>query len=366
MIGATINGTGALVMRAEQVGAETLLAQIVAMVPRRSAAARRSRARRRRRRLLRARGDRDRRRHVRRLGLVGPEPRLAHALVNAVAVLIIACPCALGLATPMSIMVATGKGATLGVLFRNAEAIEVLRKVDTLVVDKTGTLTEGKPKLVIGRRCSAICRRAELLRLAAASSAAASIRSPPRSSQGADERGVADRRGRGVRVRHRQGRARNGRTDARSRSAIARSWRRWASIRGRWPRPRRGAAGDGQTVMFVAVDGRAGGPARRRRSDQGHHARSAPTAAPGRAPHRDADRRQPNDRRSRRQEAGHRRGHRGGPARSERPMRSSGCRRRGGSSRWRATASTTRRRSRRPRSASRWGPEPTSPWRAPA
>jgi len=80
--------------------------------------------------------------------LAGPEPRLAHALVNAVAVLIIACPCALGLATPMSIMVATGKGASLGVLFRNAEAIEVLRKVDTLVMDKTGTLTEGRPKVI--------------------------------------------------------------------------------------------------------------------------------------------------------------------------------------------------------------------------
>ena len=79
---------------------------------------------------------------------IGPEPRFAYALVNAVAVLIIACPCALGLATPMSIMVATGRGATLGVLFRNAEAIEVLRQVDTLVLDKTGTLTEGKPKLV--------------------------------------------------------------------------------------------------------------------------------------------------------------------------------------------------------------------------
>src|SRR4029078_11777989 len=80
--------------------------------------------------------------------LAGPEPRTAHALINAVSVLIIACPCALGLATPMSIMVAMGRGATMGVLFRNAEAIEVMRKVDTLVVDKTGTLTEGKPKLV--------------------------------------------------------------------------------------------------------------------------------------------------------------------------------------------------------------------------
>ena len=80
--------------------------------------------------------------------LIGPEPRMAHALINAVAVLIIACPCALGLATPMSIMVATGRGATMGVLFKNAEAVEILRKVDTLVVDKTGTLTEGKPKLM--------------------------------------------------------------------------------------------------------------------------------------------------------------------------------------------------------------------------
>src|SRR5205807_5947134 len=80
--------------------------------------------------------------------IAGPSPRLAYALVNAIAVLIIACPCALGLATPMSIMVATGRGATMGVLFRNAEAIELMRKVDTLVVDKTGTLTQGKPKLV--------------------------------------------------------------------------------------------------------------------------------------------------------------------------------------------------------------------------
>ena len=79
---------------------------------------------------------------------LGPQPRLAYALVNAVAVLIIACPCALGLATPMAIMVATGRGAHAGVLIRNAEALEILEKVDTLVVDKTGTLTEGKPKLV--------------------------------------------------------------------------------------------------------------------------------------------------------------------------------------------------------------------------
>jgi Cu+-exporting ATPase len=147
--GGTVNGTGGLVMRAERVGAETLLAQIVHMV----SEAQRSRA------------------PIQRLvdvvsayfvpavvavavasavvwGLVGPEPRLAYALVNAVAVLIIACPCALGLATPMSIMVGTGRGALAGVLVRHAEALEVLEKVDTLVVDKTGTLTEGKPRLM--------------------------------------------------------------------------------------------------------------------------------------------------------------------------------------------------------------------------
>ena len=149
LIGATVNGTGSLLMRAERVGADTLLAQIVHMV----GEAQRSRA------------------PIQRLAdvasgyfvpavvvsalltlvvwlLVGPEPRLTHAIVNAVAVLIIACPCALGLATPMSIMVGTGRGATAGVLVKNAEALEVMEKVDTLVVDKTGTLTEGKPKLV--------------------------------------------------------------------------------------------------------------------------------------------------------------------------------------------------------------------------
>ena len=147
--GATVNGTGSLVMRAERVGSETLLAQIVRMV----SEAQRSRA------PIQKLADVVAGYFVPivvgisaltfvDLGVWGPAPRMAHAIVNAVAVLIIACPCALGLATPMSIMVATGKGATLGVLFKNAEAIELMRKVDTLVVDKTGTLTEGKPKLV--------------------------------------------------------------------------------------------------------------------------------------------------------------------------------------------------------------------------
>jgi P-type Cu+ transporter len=146
--GGTVNGTGAFLMRAERVGSETLLAQIVRMV----SEAQRSRA------------------PVQRLAdkvasyfvpavvlcavltfvvwsLVGPSPRMAHALVNAVAVLIIACPCALGLATPMAIMVGTGRGALAGVLVKNAEALEVLGKVDTVVVDKTGTLTEGRPRV---------------------------------------------------------------------------------------------------------------------------------------------------------------------------------------------------------------------------
>lgn len=149
VIGATINGTGSLIMRAEKVGSDTLLAQIVRMV----AEAQRSRA------PIQKLADQVAGWFVPTVVLisiitfviwaaVGPEPRMAHALVNAVAVLIIACPCALGLATPVSIMVATGRGATFGVLFKNAEAIEVMRQVDTLVVDKTGTLTEGKPKLV--------------------------------------------------------------------------------------------------------------------------------------------------------------------------------------------------------------------------
>ena len=149
VIGATVNGTGALVMEAEKVGSETLLAQIVSMV----AEAQRSRA------PIQKLADMVAGWFVPAVILIsgiafaawfafGPEPRFAHALIAAVSVLIIACPCALGLATPMSIMVATGKGATLGVLFRDAEAVETLHKVDTLVVDKTGTLTEGRPRLM--------------------------------------------------------------------------------------------------------------------------------------------------------------------------------------------------------------------------
>jgi Cu+-exporting ATPase len=163
LIGATINGTGSLLMRAEKVGADTLLAQIVNMV----AEAQRSRA------PIQKLADMVASYFVPAVviiaivalaiwGWLGPEPRLAHAVVNAVAVLIIACPCALGLATPISIMVGTGRGAGAGVLIKNAEALEIMEKVNTLVVDKTGTLTEGKPKLVTVRTVNGIEEQAAL------------------------------------------------------------------------------------------------------------------------------------------------------------------------------------------------------------
>ena len=147
--GGTINGTGSLIMTAQAVGAETVLARIVSMV----AEAQRSRA------PIQAVADRISGWFVPLVvvialatfiiwNVVGPEPRFAHALLNAIAVLIIACPCALGLATPMSIMVGTGRGAQAGVLIKNAEALQALDEVDTLVIDKTGTLTEGKPRLI--------------------------------------------------------------------------------------------------------------------------------------------------------------------------------------------------------------------------
>ncbi len=167
VIGATVNGTGGLVMRADKVGADTLLSRIVTMV----ADAQRSRA------PIQRLADVVASYFVPAVILVaiatfvvwavfGPDPAMAYALINSVAVLIIACPCALGLATPMSIMVATGKGASYGVLFKNAEAIEVLRKVDTLVVDKTGTLTEGRPALVSVETAAGV-DEALLLRLSA-------------------------------------------------------------------------------------------------------------------------------------------------------------------------------------------------------
>ncbi len=200
MTGATLNGTGSFVMRAEKVGKDTLLAQIVQLV----AEAQRSRA------------------PIQRLAdgvaawfvpavvavavvafvawaLVGPEPRFAYALVAAVAVLIIACPCALGLATPMSIMVGMGRGAQAGVLVKNAEALETLAQVDTLVVDKTGTLTEGRPRVVAvaGRRG----RRAEALRLAASLERGSEHPLAAAIVRAAEERGLALRPSRASRPR---------------------------------------------------------------------------------------------------------------------------------------------------------------------
>ena len=190
LIGATVNGTGSLLMRAERIGTDTLLARIVRMV----SEAQRSRA------------------PIQKLvdivasyfvpavvliaactlivwGIWGPEPQLAHAVINAVAVLIIACPCALGLATPMSIMVGTGKGATVGVLIRNAEVLEIMEKVDTLVVDKTGTLTEGKPKLVSVHTTNGFAED-DVLQLSASLERASEHPLAEAIVRGAEERGV--------------------------------------------------------------------------------------------------------------------------------------------------------------------------------
>jgi Cu+-exporting ATPase len=191
IVGATVNGTGSLIMRAERVGAETLLARIVAMV----AEAQRSRA------PIQRLADRVSGYFVPAVvaiavitfivwSLVGPEPRMAHALINAIAVLIIACPCALGLATPLSIMVATGKGASAGILFRNAEAIEFFRQVDTLVVDKTGTLTLGHPELAAIVPASGISE-SEALRFAASLERGSEHPLAAAIVRGAENRGIA-------------------------------------------------------------------------------------------------------------------------------------------------------------------------------
>ena len=257
VIGATVNGAGALTIEARAVGADTLLARIVSMV----SEAQRSRA------------------PVQRLAdavasvfvpsvlvvsvvtfvvwsLVGPDPKMAHALVSSVAVLIIACPCALGLATPMSIMVATGKGAALGVLFKDAEAIEVMRKVDTLVVDKTGTLTEGRPVLVGVE--SIDHDDATLLGLAASLERASEHPLADAIVAGAEERGATlfgvedflSVAGKGVKG------------TVQGREVILGNL---AMLELTWidSRPLSGAAdklrADGQTAMFVAIDGQAAG-----------------------------------------------------------------------------------------------------------
>jgi Cu+-exporting ATPase len=189
--GATVNGAGSFVMRAERVGNETVLAGIVAMV----AAAQRSRA------PIQRLADTVAGRFVPAVlaiaaatfiawSIWGPPPALGFALVNAVAVLLIACPCALGLATPMSIMVGTGRGARAGVLMRNAEALELMERVDTLVLDKTGTLTEGRPRLVAVRPADGIGEN-ELLRLAASLERGSEHPLAAAIVGGAEERGLA-------------------------------------------------------------------------------------------------------------------------------------------------------------------------------
>jgi Cu+-exporting ATPase len=253
VIGATINGTGSLVMQAERVGSETLLSQIVQMV----AEAQRSRA------PIQKLADVVSAYFVPAVILIaiitfivwatiGPEPRMAYAIINAVAVLIIACPCALGLATPMSIMVATGKGAQAGVLFKNAEAIEVLREIDTLVVDKTGTLTEGKPKLVTIVPAPGFGEE-ELLRLAASLERGSEHPLAAAIVAGAQERGIDLAKvdtfesvtGKGVK----------GIVDERSVALGNRALLEEASIDpGELAAQAESYRADGQTVMFVIVD----------------------------------------------------------------------------------------------------------------
>jgi Cu+-exporting ATPase len=256
--GGTLNQAGSLLMRAERVGSETLLAQIVRLV----AEAQRSRA------PIQALADRVAALFVPAVVAVaalafvawawlGPEPRLAHALVNAVAVLIIACPCALGLATPMSIAVATGRGALAGVLFRSAEAIETLQGVDTLVLDKTGTLTEGRPRLAT-LVASAGVAEADLLRLAAALERASEHPLAAAVVAGAEERGLVipsagdfeARPGRGV----------VGRVEGR---ALALGNLRLLEELGiesaALAERAEGLRAEGESVVFVVLDGRAAG-----------------------------------------------------------------------------------------------------------
>ncbi|HEY8331277.1 MAG TPA: copper-translocating P-type ATPase, partial [Pseudomonas sp.] len=258
VIGATVNGTGALLIEARRVGSDTLLAQIVQMV----AEASRSRA------PIQNLVDLVAAYFVQAVvgvailtfiiwSVLGPQPAMAYALINAVAVLIIACPCALGLATPMSIMVASGKGASLGVLFKSAEAIQTLRDVDTLVVDKTGTLTEGRPRLqdvVVAEGFD----ESEVLRLAATLERGSEHPLAAAIVAGAEERGVEPGRyedfdsvtGQGVRGRV------QGRDVALGNRALMDS--RGVEL-GALAERAEALRGEGKTAMFLAVDGRAAG-----------------------------------------------------------------------------------------------------------
>jgi P-type Cu+ transporter len=257
VIGATVNATGSLVMRAERVGSDTLLARIVKLV----SEAQRSRA------PIQKLADQVSAWFVPAViaiavltfavwALVGPEPRLVYALVNAVAVLIIACPCALGLATPMSVMVAAGKGATAGVLFRNAEAIEVLRKVDTLVVDKTGTLTIGRPRLA--SVVAVGLDENELLRFAASVERASEHPLAAAILAGAEARGVSVRAATGFASM--TGKGARGVVDGKFVALGNRALLTELGVDARDLLDRAETLrGEGQTVMFVVVDGRAAG-----------------------------------------------------------------------------------------------------------
>jgi Cu+-exporting ATPase len=258
LIGATVNGTGGLLMRAEKVGADTLLAQIVQMV----ADAQRSRA------------------PIQKLvdivagyfvptvvivslitfivwSLWGPEPAIAYAVINAVAVLIIACPCALGLATPMSIMVGTGKGAMMGVLIKNAEALEILEKVDTLVVDKTGTLTEGKPKLVAVMATKGFDEN-DNLRLAASLERASEHPLAEAIVKGAEEKELTLSQAESFQSV--TGKGVTGKVDGRL--VVLGNLKLFESLNidaGNLPQQADSQRAEGQTVMLLAIDGKAAG-----------------------------------------------------------------------------------------------------------
>jgi Cu+-exporting ATPase len=258
VIGSTINGTGGLVIRAEKVGADTLLARIIEMV----AQAQRSRA------PIQKLADTVSAYFVPAViaiavitfgawAWIGPEPAMTYALVNAVAVLIIACPCALGLATPISIMVATGRGANLGVLFRNAEAIERMRQVDTLVVDKTGTLTEGKPRLVSVEPAEGVSEP-ELLKLVASLENASEHPLAAAIVKGAAERGVTA--GKADDFESHTGKGVSGKVDGRAVALGNLALMRQLGVAGEALESRADELrAGGQTVMFAAVDGKLAG-----------------------------------------------------------------------------------------------------------